>query len=102
MWVIGDGKHDQMELSKLFTNYDIMSIMQYGSYIGITSLNDFYNEVGFGNSSVVGGGSSQTLVPPSKPSTDIMYTNINNLERTIRDQREADRRGEIGRDHLGR
>ena len=49
-WVIGDGGHDKMELTELFTNYDIMSIMQYGSYVGITSHNDFYNEVGFGNS----------------------------------------------------
>ena len=48
-WVIGDGKHDQMELSKLSTNYDILSVMQYGPEIGFTSHNDFYNEVGFGN-----------------------------------------------------
>merc|ERR1719471_1005988 len=41
------------------------------------------------SSSVVGGGSSLTLVPPSKPSSDIMYTNINNLQRTMRDQQEA-------------
>ena len=48
-WVIGDGKHKQQELSKLSTNYDIMSVMQYGTDVGFTSHNDFYNQVGFGN-----------------------------------------------------
>ena len=50
LWVIGDGKHDQMELSKLFTNFDIMSVMQYGSDVGIKSHNTFFNEIGFGYS----------------------------------------------------
>ena len=39
-------------------------------------------------SSLVGGGSSLTLLP-SKPSSDIMYTNISNLQRTMKDQQEA-------------
>ena len=50
LWVIGDGKHDQMELSKLFTNFDILSIMQYGPHVGIKSHNAFYNDIGFGYS----------------------------------------------------
>ena len=49
LWQIGDGKHDEQELSKLFTNYDIQSIMQYDSHFGMTSHNEYYNEIGFGN-----------------------------------------------------
>ena len=49
-WSIGDRKHDKQELSKLSTNYDIMSVMQYGPEIGFRSHNDFYNQVGFGKS----------------------------------------------------
>ena len=50
LWVIGDGKHDDQELSKLSTNYDITSIMQYGAFVGLRAHNEYYNEIGFGNS----------------------------------------------------
>ena len=50
LWVIGDGKHDDQELSKLSTNYDITSIMQYGPFVGLRAHNEYYNEIGFGNS----------------------------------------------------
>ena len=50
LWVIGDGKHDDQELSKLSTNYDITSIMQYGPFVGLHAHNEYYNEIGFGNS----------------------------------------------------
>ena len=35
-------------MTKLDFDFDILSIMQYEGVFGITSLNDFYNEVGFG------------------------------------------------------
>ena len=49
-WDLGDSNHNKSELSKLSTNYDIQSIMHYGPHIGFKSHNEFYNEVGFGNS----------------------------------------------------
>ena len=45
---MGSGGHDKSEVTKLDFNFDILSIMQYEGVFGITSLNDFYNEVGFG------------------------------------------------------
>ena len=35
-------------MTKLDFDFDILSIMQYEGVFGITSLNDFYNEVAFG------------------------------------------------------
>ena len=49
LWAIGDGKHDQQELSKLSTNFDIRSVMQYGLFVGLRAHNEYYNEIGFGN-----------------------------------------------------
>ena len=49
-WDLGDSNHNKSELSKLSTNYDIESIMHYGPDVGFKSHNEFYNEVGFGNS----------------------------------------------------
>ena len=74
LWVIGDGKHDQMELSKLFTNFDIMSVMQYGPLVGIKSHNAFYNEVGFGN--------GFNLTATDKIALNILYT-CNDVKKNI-------------------
>ena len=49
LWNLGDSNHNKSELSKLTTNFDLNSLMQYSSYFGFTTFNDFYNEVGFGN-----------------------------------------------------
>ena len=48
LWQIGSGGHNESQVTKLDFNFDILSIMQYPRDFGITSLNDFYNEVGFG------------------------------------------------------
>ena len=74
LWVIGDGKHDQQELSKLSTNYDIMSVMQYGPEVGYTSHNDFYNQVGFGK--------SFNLTATDKIALNILYT-CNEVKKNI-------------------
>ena len=50
-WNLGDGKHNESELSRLTTNYDIQSILHYRPHFGIKALNPYYNEVGFGDSS---------------------------------------------------
>ena len=73
-WVIGDGKHDQMELSKLSTNYDILSVMQYGSDVGFRSHNNFYNQVGFGK--------SFNLTATDKIALNILYT-CNEVKKNI-------------------
>ena len=49
LWNLGDSNHNNSELSKLATNYDVNSLMQYSSDFGFRTFNDFYNEVGFGN-----------------------------------------------------
>ena len=49
MWNLGDNNHTQSELSKLETNFDVNSVMQYSSDFGFSTFNDFYNQVGFGN-----------------------------------------------------
>ena len=49
LWNLGDSNHNKSELSKLTTNYDVNSVMQYSSAFGVRTFNDFYNEVGFGN-----------------------------------------------------
>ena len=49
-WGLGAGKHGDLEVSRLFTNYDIHSILHYRPKYGIKANNEFYNEVGFGNS----------------------------------------------------
>ena len=49
LWDLGDSNHSKSELSKLATNYDVNSVMQYSSDIGFKAFNDFYNQVGFGN-----------------------------------------------------
>ena len=49
-WNIGAGKFGDKELSRLSTNFDIMSILHYRPQFGITALNPYYNEVGFGDS----------------------------------------------------
>ena len=49
-WNIGAGKFGDKELSRLTTNFDIMSILHYRPQFGITALNPYYNEVGFGDS----------------------------------------------------
>ena len=49
LWTIGDSNHDKSEMSKLSTNYDLQSIQHHSQEFGITALNNFYNEVGFGN-----------------------------------------------------
>ena len=48
LWEIGDGGYNKFQVSKLEINFDIQSIMQYQAAFGIKSLNEFYNEVGFG------------------------------------------------------
>ena len=48
MWNLGDGRHNESEISKLTTNFDINSILQYKAKYGITALNPYYNEVGWG------------------------------------------------------
>ena len=50
LWNLGDGRHNESEISKLATNFDINSILQYRPKFGITALNPYYNEVGFGDS----------------------------------------------------
>ena len=45
---MGSGGHNESEVTKLDFNFDILSIMQYEGVFGITSLNNFYNKVGFG------------------------------------------------------
>ena len=47
---IGAGKFGDKELSRLITSFDIMSIQHYRPHWGITALNPYYNEVGFGDS----------------------------------------------------
>ena len=49
LWDLGDSNHSKSELSKLATNYDVNSVMQYSSDFGFKAFNDFYNQVGFGN-----------------------------------------------------
>ena len=49
LWNLGDSNHNNSELSTLTTNYDVNSLMQYSSDFGFRTFNDFYNEVGFGN-----------------------------------------------------
>ena len=49
-WGLGTGKHGDLEVSRLLTNYDIHSILHYRPQFGITALNPYYNEVGFGDS----------------------------------------------------
>ena len=49
LWNLGDSNHNNSELSKLATNYDVNSVMQYSSDFGFRTFNDFYNKVGFGN-----------------------------------------------------
>ena len=49
LWNLGDSNHNKSELSKLVTNFDVNSVMQYSSDFGFRTFNDFYNEVGFGN-----------------------------------------------------
>ena len=49
-WDIGSGKFGDKELSRLTTNFDIYSILHYRPQFGITALNPYYNEVGFGDS----------------------------------------------------
>ena len=49
LWDLGDSNHSKSELSKLATNYDVNSVMQYSSDFGFRTFNDFYNQVGFGN-----------------------------------------------------
>ena len=51
MWNLGDGRHNESEISKLTTNFDINSILQYKAQFGITALNSYYNEVGWGGDS---------------------------------------------------
>ena len=49
LWNLGDSNHNKSELSTLTTNFDVNSVMHYSSDIGFRTFNDFYNEVGFGN-----------------------------------------------------
>ena len=49
-WNIGAGKFGDKELARLTTNFDIYSILHYRPQFGITALNPYYNEVGFGDS----------------------------------------------------
>ena len=49
LWNLGDSNHNKSELSILTTNFDVNSLMQYSSDFGFRTFNDFYNEVGFGN-----------------------------------------------------
>ena len=49
MWNLGDGRHNESEISKLTTNYDINSILHYRPQFGVKALNPYYNEVGFGD-----------------------------------------------------
>ena len=49
LWDLGDSNHSKSELSKLATNYDVNSVMQYSSDFGFRTFNNFYNHVGFGN-----------------------------------------------------
>ena len=50
VWDLSESSdHSQYKLSKLFTNYDMDSIMQYQAELGIRALNDFYNVAGFGD-----------------------------------------------------
>ena len=49
LWDLGDSNHNKSKLSKLATNYDLNSVMQYSSDFGFRTFNDFYNQVGFGN-----------------------------------------------------
>ena len=48
-WNIGTGKLGDKELARLTTNFDIMSIQHYRPQFGLTALNLYYNEVGFGD-----------------------------------------------------
>ena len=48
-WKIGAGKFSEKELARLTTSFDIMSIQHYRPHWGITALNPYYNEVGFGD-----------------------------------------------------
>ena len=48
-WGLGGGTHGDLEVSRLFTNYDLHSIMHYRREYGITANNEFYNQVGFGD-----------------------------------------------------
>ena len=49
-WNMGYGGNSEFEISRLRTNYDINSILHYRPQFGITALNPYYNEVGFGDS----------------------------------------------------
>ena len=48
-WGLGAGKHEDLEVSRLLTNYDINSILHYRPQFGVKALNPYYNEVGFGD-----------------------------------------------------
>ena len=48
-WGLGGGTHEDLEVSRLFTNYDLHSMMHYRREYGITANNEFYNQVGFGD-----------------------------------------------------
>ena len=50
LWNLGDHRHNESELSKLTTNFDINSLLHYRPQFGIKALNPYYNEVGFGDS----------------------------------------------------
>ena len=65
LWKLGDGGHDNSQVSKLEFNFDILSIMGYEAAFGIKSLNEFYNEVGFGT--------KKTLTGTDKLSLNILY-----------------------------
>ena len=71
---IGSTKLEGIEFPKLFTNFDIMSIMQYGPHVGITSHNAFYNDIGFGY--------SFNLTATDKIALNILYT-CNEVKKNI-------------------
>ena len=50
LWNLGDHRHNESELSKLTTNFDINSLLHYRPQFGIKAHNPYYNEVGFGDS----------------------------------------------------
>ena len=48
LWNLGDSDHKKSEVSKLLTNYDINSASHYKQDFGLRALNNYYNQVGFG------------------------------------------------------
>ena len=50
LWNLGDHRHNESQLSKLTTNFDINSLLHYRPQFGIKAHNPYYNEVGFGDS----------------------------------------------------